>query len=137
MELEIHPVWVDFVYDELDTNAVTFKLTSGYLSIQTCVYLEDDERLNEPMVELNDQGNSQCGGLEQVVIFPREIWLEFRRDACFLNEYLRVSILFDELVEVRLVDFFVNYLFLGGIVVYGDDFDFSRKVIETRSRGYL
>ncbi|HEM7889321.1 MULTISPECIES: hypothetical protein [Burkholderia] len=137
MKVTIHSVGVDFVYDVLNTNAVTFKLKGGYLSIQTCVYLEDDERLNEPTIELNDQGSSQCGGLVQIVIFPREMQLEFHENARFLGKYSFVSILLDEFVDVRLVDFFVNHLFLGGIVMYGGDFDSSKKVIQIRKRDYL
>ncbi|MDN7876852.1 hypothetical protein [Burkholderia aenigmatica] len=127
---------VEFVYDELDTNAITFRLADGYFSIQTCVYLEDDERLNEPMVELSDQG-AQSGGLVGVLVCPREISLQFQESLCFLDECSSISIVFDELVDVTLVDFFVNHLFLGDILIYGDDFDASKKVIQTRKRDYL
>ncbi|QRR07825.1 hypothetical protein FPJ27_16440 [Burkholderia sp. MS455] len=137
VKLTIHPIEVDFVYDELDTNAVTFKLKDGYLSIQTCVYLEDDERLNEPTVELNDQGSSQCGGLAHIVFFPREVEVGFREGDYFLGEYSAISILLDEFVDVKLVDFFVNHLFLGDIVVYGDGFDPARKVTQTSKRDYI
>ncbi|WP_152602006.1 hypothetical protein [Burkholderia paludis] len=137
MKLTIHPIEFDFVYDELDTNAVTFKLDGGYLSIQTCVYLEDDERLNEPTVELNDQGNSQCGGLAQIVFSPRKVELKFKEGDYFLGEHSAISILLDEFVDVKLVDFFVNYLFLGGIVTYDGSFDPARKVIQTGTRDYL
>ncbi|VWC50933.1 hypothetical protein BLA17378_00788 [Burkholderia aenigmatica] len=136
MELTVRPIDVDFVYDELDTNAITFRLADGYFSIQTCVYLEDDERLNEPMVELGSQG-AQSGGLVRVLICPREIRLQFRESLCFLHECTLISIVFDELVDVTLVDFFVNHLFLGDILIYGDDFDASKKVIQTRKREYL
>ena len=137
VKLTIHPVEVDFVYDELDTNAVTFKLEDGYLSIQTCVYLEDDERLNEPTVELNDQGSSQCGGLAQIVFSPREVELKFREGDYFLGEHPAILILLDEFVDVKLVDFFVNHLFLGDIVTYDGSFDPARKVIQTETRDYL
>lgn len=137
MSATMHSVGVDFVYDVLNTNAVTFKLKDGYISIQTCVYLEDDERLNEPTIELNDQGSSQCGGLMEIVIFSSEIRLVFCENSRFLGEYYFISILLDELVDVRLVDFFVNHLFLGGIVVYGDDFDPSKKVDQIGRRDYL
>ncbi len=136
MELTIRPMEVEFVYDELDTNAITFRLADGYFSIQTCVYLEDDERLNEPMVELSDQG-AQSGGLVGVLVCPREISLQFQESLCFLDECSSISIVFDELVDVTLVDFFVNHLFLGDILIYGDDFDASKKVIQTRKRDYL
>lgn len=136
MELTIRPMEVDFVYDELDTNAITFRLADGYFSIQTCVYLEDDERLNEPMLELSDQG-AQSGGLVWVLVCPREISLQFQESLCFLDECSSISIVFDELVDVTLVDFFVNHLFLGDILIYGDDFDASKKVIQTRKRDYL
>lgn len=136
MELTIRPMEVEFVYDELDTNAITFRLADGYFSIQTCVYLEDDERLNEPMVELSDQG-AQSGGLVGVLVCPREISLQFQESLCFLDEWSSISIVFDELVDVTLVDFFVNHLFLGDILIYGDDFDASKKVIQTRKRDYL
>lgn len=137
VKLTIHPTEVDFVYDDLDTNAVTFKLEGGYLSIQTCVYLEDDERLNEPTIELNDQRCSQCGGLDQIVFFPREIDLKFQEGGYFLDKYSAISIFFDELVDVRLVDFFVNHLFLGGIVTYDGSFDPAKKVSQTGARDYL
>ncbi|WP_423762418.1 hypothetical protein [Burkholderia sp. NLJ2] len=133
----IRPIEVDFVYDELDANAVTFKLKDGYLSIQTCVYLEDDERLNEPTVELSDQGSSQCGGLAQIVFSPREVELKFQEGDYFLSQYSAISILLDEFVDVKLVDFFVNHLFLGDIVIYGDSFDPAEKVIQTEKRDYL
>ncbi|KER72774.1 hypothetical protein HR51_09215 [Burkholderia cepacia] len=103
---------VDFVYDELDTNAITFRLADGYFSIQTCVYLEDDERLNEPMVELSDQG-AQSGGLVRVLVCPREISLQFQESLCFLDECSSISIVFDELVDVTLVDFLSIICSLG------------------------
>ncbi|WP_174939027.1 hypothetical protein [Burkholderia lata] len=137
VKLTIHPIEIDFVFDELDTNAITFKLEEGYFSIQTCVYLEDDERLNEPTIELNDQGSSQCGGLRQVYFASRSVELKFQEGYDFLDKYSAVLISFDEFVDVKLVDFFVNHLFLGDIVCYEDDFDSSKKVVQTEKRDYL
>lgn len=73
----------------------------------------------------------------EVVIYPNEIRLVFCENSHFLGEFYFISILLDGLVDVRLVDFFVNHLFLGGIVVYGDDFDPSKKVDQIGRRDYL
>lgn len=47
MIFEVFPNSIEFVYDELETNAISFIGGNiSYLTISTSVYLEDDEELD-------------------------------------------------------------------------------------------
>lgn len=123
MTLLLKPISIEMVYDELDTNALNFQFNEGYLSIQTSVYLEEDEQLNEPYIEMNDQANAQCGGIKQVVFFPNKILIEFSEAPPFLDKHQTIEILLTEKVDKKIVDFVNNHLFLGELTSYSADFD--------------
>lgn len=65
--LQIHSI--DFHYDEIDTNAVHFIVTDGYLSLQTCVYFDpsEDPPSIEPHIEFNSEEQAQYGGIDSIV----------------------------------------------------------------------
>ena len=137
MPLTLTPQHVEFVYDELDTNAINFQLEGGYLSIQTGVYLEDDERLNEAFIEFNEQGNAQCGGIERVTFFRDKISINFPESAPYLGEYCSVDVWPDGGVTRQMVDFFNNHLFLGELTEYADDSDMTNASPPVAKRDYL
>lgn len=137
MNLTLHPQKIEFVYDQLDTNAINFQLQDGYLSIQTSVYLEEDEQLNEPYIEFNGQGNAQVGGVERVAFFRNKISIEFFESSPFLDTYSSVDIWPDGGVTRQMIDFFNNHLFLGSRTEYANDFDMSNVSPPVAKREHL
>ncbi|MBW2731848.1 MAG: hypothetical protein JRH20_05600 [Deltaproteobacteria bacterium] len=71
---------------------MTFILDEGYFSISSCVYLEDDEKLNELYFELGDQGDSQYGGLERAVLHDDKIVLVFHGEDLFLERFQTIEV---------------------------------------------
>lgn len=128
---------VEYVYDSLDTNAINFRSSTGYFSIQTGVYLEEDDRLNEPFFELNSQEQSQSGGLAGVLFEEAKITLSFQAARPFGGEYATVQIELAGGVSRKLVDFFNNHLFLADCAEYGDRFDKAKIVAGTATRELL
>jgi hypothetical protein len=135
--LEIYPLEYSLIYDDLDTNAITFELDQGYFTIQTGVYLEEEEDLNEPSFELNDQGDSQNGGLEKIIFTKSEIIIQFKNSYFFLYKYETIKINLKEEISRKIVDFFANHLFLGDFIFYDEKFDQLNKVSQTAKRDYL
>jgi len=128
---------VEYVYDTLDTNAINFRSSSGYFSIQTGVYLEEDDRLNEPFLELNSQAQSQSGGLAGVLFQDACVTLSFQAARPFLRRYTTVQVDLPMAVPRQLVDFFNNHLFLADVVAYDSHFDSARMVPGTARRDFL
>jgi hypothetical protein len=137
MNLEIYPLEYSLIFDDLDTNAITFELDQGYFTIQAGVYLEEEEDLNEPIFELNDQGDSQSGGLEKIIFKKSEINIQFKKSWFFLDKYEIIKINLKEEVSREIVDFFANHLFLGSFIFYDENFDQLKKVSQTATRDYL
>jgi hypothetical protein len=133
-ELNLSVESIEFVYDQLDTNALNCKLSDGYFNIQTSVYLEEDEQLNEPFIELNDQSSAQCVGIERVVFSDADVVVQFAKGSWFLKSHGIVRLSIRGGVTRGIVGFFVNSLFLGEIVSYSDDFDRSKicPIVATR-----
>lgn len=128
---------VEYIYGSLDTNAINFRSTIGYFSIQTGAYLEEDDRLNEPFFELNSQEQSQSGGLAGVLFEDTKITLSFQAARPFLGEYATVQIELAGGVSRKLVDFFNNHLFLADCAEYGERFDRAKIVPGTGTRVLL
>ena len=138
MELAIEANKIEFIYDELDTNAINFQTDDGYFSIQTCVYLEEDDELNKPQFELNDQGNSQNDGLESIIFSEKLITLNFLEKEKFIKKYKAIKIKIPENIDRKvLTDFFANHLFLGEYMEYDNTFDKSKITAQTENRDYL
>jgi hypothetical protein len=127
-ELLLTPFAVELTYDELDTNAANFRLQDGYFSIQTSVYLEDDDLLNEPFLELNNQSQAQCGSIERVTFGDAHLVIKLEDSSPFLEKYRSIRLLLHDGISKELVDFFSNHLFLGDHVTYEDRFDKSKIV---------
>jgi hypothetical protein len=136
-ELALTAERVELVYDQHDSNAANFVLGDGYFSIQTSVYLEADEQLNEPFIELNNQSQVQCGGLESITFFNDRVLLSFGASSPFLKRYRAVVVHPKEGVLRELVDFFNNHLFLGSLIRYSDDFDPKKVCVPTAKRELL
>lgn len=123
MNLEIAPNNIEFIYDVLDANAITFQLEDVSFSIQIDIYIDedDDDIVNEPYFELNDEMNSQVGGLEKIVFHNDKICIYFQDDNLFLDKYSLIAI--SGVIDERTIDFFINHLFLGSKIQYSNDFD--------------
>lgn len=128
---------IEYVHDTFDTNAINFRASEGYFSIQTGVYLEEDERLNEPFFELNSQEQSQSGGLARVLFDDAVVTLDFQTSRPFLGKFAAVEIEVPTGVNRQLVDFFNNHLFLASYAEYDESFDKTKIVPGTASRDLL
>jgi hypothetical protein len=124
---------VDYHFAELDANAINFYLPEPYkyFSIASGIFLEGDEKLDQPEFEIGDQ-QMHRGGLRAVVFSPGVVELGFDKSKPFLKRYRVVRLLVGDALDRRMVDFFVNYLFFGRIVDYTDDFDTALKVVQTQ-----
>jgi hypothetical protein len=128
---------IEISYDNLDTNAINFIKKNSYFSIQSCVYLDENEELNQPYFEFNNQESSQYGGISDIYFYGYKILINFEENHCFLEKYKTVEIVLENYVSRELVEFFNNYLFLGNFVHYDKDFAKSNIVAQTKERDYL
>lgn len=139
MNLDLYPInKIEFVYCELDANAISFQLPSpnSYFSIQTDAFidhedLETDVSICKPWFELDDQINSKVNGLESVLFDRNSIMIFFEENEFFLEKYKTITIHLNEAVTREIVDFFSNHLFLGNYIQYTEDFDENLKVLQT------
>jgi len=119
--LELNVIKIEYYYNVYGANAINFLTTDGYFSIQRCVYIDskEDPQLNDPFWELNSQAGADSRpfveiffGLHCVAITP---------EGRFLDKFDCVKINLANAMDMELVDFFVNYLYSGNCVKYGDD----------------
>jgi hypothetical protein len=138
MKLSIRPDRIEYTIDELDSNAISFPLgENGYFSIQTCIYLEEDELLNEPFLELNEQSQSEAGGIAEILFSLDAVEIFFKTGEEFIDKYSSIEIKLKEAVDMKMVDFFANYLFLGDGLRYAAAFPAEKKVRQTTFRTSL
>jgi hypothetical protein len=126
---------IEFVFDDLDTNAISFYADDGYFSIQTGVCLESEENdrtANEPYFELSDQENSQAGRIEEIVFDENKITLVFKTSDLFMEKYRTLTIKLASPTTKETVDFFNNCLFLGKYITYSPAFPVDKRVIQTK-----
>lgn len=131
--LNIIPTNIEYVYNNLQTNAISFTWDNNYFTIATGEILEEeDDDPNYIEFELNDQENFRIGNLDKVVFYND------RLETIFTNLYLEKyekSVIYTE-VNKKIVDFFINYLFLDNFIIYDDSFNTSNIVEKERVREY-
>jgi len=141
MTLRLKAKDIEFIYDDLDTNALNFILRDGghpgYFCFQAGVFLEEDEQLNEPYLEWNGQENARSGGIEQITFLPGSIQIQFPADRPYLGKYGAVEIVPPAEVTREIVDFFNNYLYLGELTRYAPDFDLAKICPPVAARDHL
>jgi CRISPR/Cas system-associated protein endoribonuclease Cas2 len=130
-KLKLQAEGVEFHYDENDTNAINFLVEGGYLSLQIGVYVDPCENppSTEPHIELDSQEKAQYGGIGLVVFYPDKLTINFSKK--FLKKYDQVEILVGSTVDKKIVDFFVNHLFMGDRVEYSGEFPRELHVEQT------
>ena len=114
---------IEYVYDKLDTNALNIITKDGYFCIQRGVAIDpkDDPLYNKPHIELDSQMNGDYFDLREVIFFSKEIHII--PESIFNEKYNCIIIGVPDGVDKKIIDFFVNYLFLGDIVKYTEDID--------------
>lgn len=119
MKLDVFPNSIEFVYDELETNAISFIVGNiSYLTISTSVYLEDDEESDSVFFEIDDQINSMYMSPEKVIFYNDKIEITFSE--LFIDKYKYINIHVE--VTKKITDFFYNHLFLKECISYNSDF---------------
>lgn len=130
--LNIIPANIEYVYDNLQTNAISFTWDNNYFTIATGEILEEDDDPDYIEFELNDQGNFRIGNLDKVVFYNDRLEIIFTD--LYLKKYEK-SVIHTE-VNKKIVDFFINYLFLYKFIIYDDSFNTSNIVEKERVREY-
>ena len=118
------PIDIEYTYDHLDCNALNFVLENGYFSIHRSIVIdaEDDPIFALPYFmlsspEWDDGGNYNA--ITELHISPHQLNFTFAN--AIAAEQTQVHIHCTQPVDLKLVDFLVNDLFLGDVVVYADD----------------
>ena len=118
------PVDTEYVYDHLDCNSLSFVLKDGYFSIHRSIVIdaEDDPIFALPYFmfsspEWGDEGNYNA--ITELHISPHQLNFTFAQ--AIAAEQTQVYIHSTQPVDLKLVDFLVNDLFLGDVVVYAEE----------------
>lgn len=114
MILEVYPSSIEFVYDQLETNAISFIGGNiNYLTISTSVYLEDDEELDSVFFEIDDQINSMYKYPEKVIFYNDKIEITF--SDLFIDKYKYINIYVEVTKKLQIsfiIIFFYRNIFL-------------------------
>ena len=118
------PIEVEYSFDHLDCNALNFVLENGYFSIHRSIVIdaEDDPIFALPyfMLSSPESGNEgNYSAITELHISPHQLNFTFAN--AIAAEQTQVQIHCMQPVDLKLVDFLVNDLFLGDVVVYADD----------------
>ena len=118
------PIEIEYSYDHLDCNALNFVLKNGYFSIHRSIVIDAEEdlifalpyfMLSSP--EWGEEGTYNA--ITQLHIAPHQLSFTFAHEIA--AEQTKVHIHYTQPVDLKLVDFLVNYLYLGNVVIYTDD----------------
>ena len=130
--LEIFASRIDMHHDEPDANAVNFRHADGYLSMQIRTHVDPDDspEENEPHLEMRDDSTGQCIHAKRVRLDKNAIFIELAEAFC--SRCHDISICLPHAPDSGLADFFVNHLFPGQCVAYGDGIPDSLHIRQTR-----
>ena len=125
------PVDTEFVYDHLDCNSLNFVLKDGYFSIHRSIIIdaEDDPIFALPyfMLSSPEWGNEgNYNAITELYIGPHQLNFTFAQ--AIAAELTQVQIHCTQPVDLKLVDFLVNDLFLGDVVVYAEEMPTELRV---------
>ena len=125
------PVDTEFVYDHLDCNSLNFVLKDGYFSIHRSIVIdaEDDPIFALPYFmfsspEWDDEGNYNA--ITELHISPHQLSFTFAN--AIAAEQTQVHIHNTQPIDLQLVGFLVNDLFLGDVVVYAEEMPTELRV---------
>jgi len=133
MEGEFHNIIVKRVVYDKDINGVYSIIFAtdedGYFLIQrdSFIDLKEDPMYKKPYIEMNEQ-NGHYYDVLKVLFSQRTIYILIER--CFLNKN-QILINMHEDVNAKIIDFFVNHLFLGSVVEYADEVDANLHIEQT------
>ena len=125
------PVDTEYVYDHLDCNSLNFVLKDGYFSIHRSIIIdaEDDPIFALPyfMLSSPEWGNEgNYNAITELYIGPHQLNFTFAQ--AIAAELTQVQIHCTQPVDLKLVDFLVNDLFLGDVVVYAEEMPTELRV---------
>ena len=127
------PIDIKYSYNHLDCNALNFVLENGYFSIHRSIVIdaEDDPIFALPYFmfsspEWGDEGNYNA--ITELHISPHQLNFTFAN--AIAAEQTQVHIHCTQPVDLKLVDFLVNDLFLGDVVVYAKDMASELRVAQ-------
>ena len=127
------PVDTEYVYDHLDCNSLNFMLKDGYFSIHRSIVIdaEDDPIFALPyfMLSSREWGNEgNYNAITELYIGPHQLNFTFAQ--AIAAELTQVQIHCTQPVDLKLVDFLVNDLFLGDVMVYTEDMASELRVAQ-------
>ena len=125
------PIDIKYSYNHLDCNALNFVLENGYFSIHRSIVIDAEENpifalpyfmLASP--DWGDEGNYNA--ITELHISPHQLSFTFTN--AIAAEQTQVHIHNTQPVDLQLVDFLVNDLFLGDVVAYAEEMPTELRV---------
>ena len=118
------PVDTEYSHDHLDCNALNFVMENGYFSIHRSIVIdaEEDPIFALPYFMLSSADCIEEGtynAITQLHIAPHQLCFTFAHEIAAAQT--QIHILCTQPVGLKLVDFLVNDLFLGDVVVYAEE----------------
>lgn len=125
------PIDIEYSYDHLDCNALNFVLENGYFSIHRSIVIDAEEdpifALPYFMLSSPNWGNEgNYNAITELHISPHQLNFTFAN--AIAAEQTQVHIHCSQPVNLQLVNFLVNDLFLGDVVVYAEEFPIDLRV---------
>ena len=125
------PIDIEYTYDHLDCNALNFVLENGYFSIHRSIVIdaEEDPIFSLPyfMLASPDWGEEGTyNAIIQLHIAPHQLSFTFAHEITAAQTQLHIHCA--QPVNLKLVDFLVNDLFLGDVVVYAEEMPTELRV---------
>ena len=125
------PIDIKYSYNHLDCNALNFVLENGYFSIHRSIVIdaEEDPIFSLPyfMLASPDWGEEGTyNAIIQLHIAPHHLSFTFAHEIA--GAQTQVHIHCAQSVNLKLVDFLVNDLFLGDVVVYAEEMPTELRV---------
>ena len=125
------PIEVEYSYDHLDCNALNFVLENGYFSIHRSIVIDAEEdpifALPYFMLSSPDWGEEGTyNAITQLHIAPHQLSFTFAHEITATQT--QVQIHSTQPVDLKLVSFLVNDLFLGDVVAYAEEMPTELRV---------
>ena len=125
------PIDIKYSYNHLDCNALNFVLENGYFSIHRSIVIDAEEdpifALPYFMLASPDWGEEGTyNAIIQLHIAPHHLSFTFAHEIA--GAQTQVHIHCAQPVNLKLVDFLVNDLFLGDVVVYAEEMPTELRV---------
>lgn len=125
-----NPDNIEYYYDTHHSNAINFKSNGHYLSIQRSIVIDENDNPIFKKCNFTTSDGNLIGyiDIDKVEFKKNSIIISF--SSILANGLSGLEVCLIDEIDAKLIDFFVNYLFLGDFAEFSSEIDVELHIAQ-------